>query len=397
MMRIGSGLSCAENVVPALEEALDQALLAVEGESIDLAVLFLSSLRSASDMKEAAQILRRRLGPQTCLLGCTAQGVIGGGREVETPPAVSLLLASLPGVKLTPFALRQPELEEFEQNPEDLLKVVDASPDLQHTFFVISDPFSLDPSLLLSTFEAALPGSPLIGGLVSGGTGPGEHRLLIGDEVRDDGMVGLALSGNVRLRTLVSQGCRPVGRQAIITKGRGHLIETIAGRPALQLLQEVIDSLDEAERGLAHRALHVGRVVDEQRDSFGRGDFLVRNIVGVDSSSGAIAASDTFRTGQTIQFHVRDRLTASEDLRALLQGMQGGDEGLVAPVGALAITCSGRGARFFGQPDHDSGALQEAFGELPVAGFFANGEIGPVGDRAFLHGFTCSAVFFGLE
>ena len=394
-MRIGSGLSCAEDIVAALEEALDQALLAFEGESIDLAVLFLSSLRSASDMDEAAQILRQRLGQQTCLLGCTAQGVIGGGREVEAPPAVSLLLAALPEVKLTPFALRQPELEEFEKYPEDLLKVVEASPDLQQTFFVMSDPFSLDPSLLLSTFEAALPGSPLIGGLVSGGGGPGEHRLLIGDEVRDDGMVGLALSGNVSLRTVVSQGCRPVGRQAVITRGRGHLIETIAGRPALQLLQEVIDSLDEFERGLARRALHVGRVIDEQRDSFGRGDFLIRNIVGVDPRSGAIAASDTFRTGQTIQFHVRDRSAASEDLRELLKGMSDGEEGQVAPTGALAFTCSGRGSRFFGRPDHDSGALQEAFDELPVAGFFANGEIGPVGERAFLHGFTCSAVFFG--
>jgi small ligand-binding sensory domain FIST len=206
----------------------------------------------------------------------------------------------------------------------------------------------------------------------------------------DSGAVGIVIGGGVRVRPVVSQGCKPIGRPMVVTRSEENLIVELGGRPALERLREVYGGLDPSDRELVRSSLHVGRAATEYRDEFRRGDFLVRNVVGADPESGVVAVGDTVRTGQTVQFHVRDAVTADDDLRELLEAAAVGPRA----AGALVFTCNGRGRRLFDTPDHDARCLQECLGPLPAAGFFAQGELGPIGSRTFLHGFTASIALF---
>jgi small ligand-binding sensory domain FIST len=234
--------------------------------------------------------------------------------------------------------------------------------------------------------EEEHPGVPIVGGMASGGAEPGSNTLVVGSRTYTSGAVGVLIGGSVRIRPVVSQGCRPIGRPMVVTKAEENLIVELGGRPALERLREVYGGLDAADRLLVRSSLHVGRAATEYRDTFRRGDFLVRNVVGADPESGVIAIGDLVRTGQTVQFHVRDAASADDDLRGLL----GQRHDASRPAGALIFTCNGRGLRLFDEPNHDAKCVQECLGPLPAAGFFAQGEIGPIGSRTFLHGFTAS-------
>ena len=234
-----------------------------------------------------------------------------------------------------------------------------------------------------------MPGLRIVGGMASAGHQPGANRLLLDGEVYNTGAVAIYLDGPIQVRTIVSQGCRPVGRTMIITKAERNLIKELSSQPAVDLFRDVFLQLDQSEQALVRNGLHIGRVINEYQDQFHRGDFLVRNVLGADES-GAIAVNDVVRVGQTVQFHVRDADTADEDLRGLLSAARG--EGI--PRGALIFTCNGRGTRLFPRPHHDIATLHELLGPIPAAGFFAMGEFGPVGGQNFTHGFTASIALF---
>jgi small ligand-binding sensory domain FIST len=232
---------------------------------------------------------------------------------------------------------------------------------------------------------------PVIGGMASGGSEPGHNHLFFGRKALAEGAVAALVSGPVRLRTVVSQGCRPIGRPFVVTRAERNVIYELGGKPALIQLKEIFDSLPTREQLLVQKALHVGRVVSEYQERFEQGDFLVRNVTGLDPAAGALAVGDYIRTGQTIQFHVRDQEAADAELRQLLSAARKASPG---PAGALLFTCNGRGTRMFGQPNHDAEALAKSLGPVPAAGFFAQGEIGPIGRQNFMHGFTASVAIF---
>jgi small ligand-binding sensory domain FIST len=235
-------------------------------------------------------------------------------------------------------------------------------------------------------------GLRVLGGMASGAGGPGENRLLVGDRVVGAGAVGVLLQGDLRVRSIVSQGCRPIGRHMVITRAQGNFILELGGKPPLVQLQQLWQELGPRDQELFQRGLHVGRVINEYQGEFQRGDFLVRNVLGLDRDSGALAVTDRVRVGQTVQFHVRDAATADEDLHALLQLDLCAHE--TRPQAALLFTCNGRGTRLFDAPHHDARAVRAEVGAVPVAGFFAQGELGPVGGQNFIHGFTASVVLF---
>ena len=202
----------------------------------------------------------------------------------------------------------------------------------------------------------------------------------------------MAISGGVVVRTLVSQGCRPIGRPIIVTRADRNLIRELGRRPSLEVLRELFEELPTEDQERVESGLHIGRVINEYQDTFGRGDFLVRNVMGADDTGG-IAINDMVRVGQTVQFHVRDAETADEDLRSMVEGERL-DRPATRVAGALLFSCNGRGTRLFPGPDHDVGVLRERYGPVPVAGFFAMGEIGPIGGQNFVHGYTASIVLF---
>ena len=230
-----------------------------------------------------------------------------------------------------------------------------------------------------------------MGGNASGGHQPGNNRLALGSEIWETGAVGVLIEGPVRIRTVVSQGCRPIGHPLIVTRTEKNLVRELGRRPALEVFQEIFEDLEPSDQRRVLTGLHLGRVINEYQERFNRGDFLVRNVLGA-TEEGAIAITDQLRVGQTVQFHVRDADSADEDLRELLLSAQNSK-----PAAALLFSCNGRGTRLFNSADHDVSLIHEILGKIPVAGFFAMGEIGPIGGRNFLHGFTASIVLFESE
>jgi small ligand-binding sensory domain FIST len=257
---------------------------------------------------------------------------------------------------------------------------------------LLGDPYTFPTDVFLDQVNEDSPGLRVMGGMASGIRGPGQCRLLLDNAVHDQGAVGVVLQGPIGLRPIVSQGCRPIGRHMVITRAEDDIILELSGRPPLEVLRELWPTLSEREQQLFQQGLHIGRVLTEYRDEFQRGDFLVRNVLGLDRSTGALRLTDRVRVGQTVQFHVRDAETADEDLHALLQMDLSAHEH--RPAGALLFSCNGRGSRLFSQPNHDAGAVRAEAGTIPLAGFFAQGELGPVGGRNCIHGFTASVALF---
>jgi small ligand-binding sensory domain FIST len=256
---------------------------------------------------------------------------------------------------------------------------------------MLVDPYSFPAEPLLDQIAEDQPGLPVLGGLASAGGGPGSTLLMHDDEIVSEGAVGVTLAG-VDVRPCVSQGARPIGPEMAITAADANVIHELASQPALERLKSAITELDPGERALAASGLLIGIVIDENRPEYLRGDFLVRGLLGVDEESGSIAVGERVRVGQTVRMQVRDSSSADEDLREALARVSGDLAG--PPAGALIFTCNGRGSQMFDVPDHDASALDQAFGGAPAAGFFCAGEIGPVGARSFVHGFTATMAVF---
>jgi small ligand-binding sensory domain FIST len=348
------------------------------GERPDLAVVFVTPPHAGA-LEDVMRAVEEILHPLLSF-GCAAESVLGPHREIEQTAAVTLL-AGHTG-PLLPLALEAAPASTGEGLrlrgwPAEI-------PFSPQAVVLVADPYTFPAEGFLEWAHENLPGVPVVGGMASAARGPGGNRLALGPHVRTGGAVGALLGPGAEISTVVSQGCRPFGRPLVVTKAQDNIIFELAGRPALErLVTQAHESLSEDEVSLLEMGgLHLGRVIDEHQESFGRGDFLVRNVVGADRSLGAIAVSDVVPVGTTVQFHLRDAASADEDLRTLFEGKRAD--------AALVFTCNGRGTRLFGEPHHDVRVLAEHLGPVPMAGCFAAGELGPVGGRNFLHGFTAS-------
>lgn len=371
-MRFASAVSDEPGLDAALPAVTDQLRTQHSG-AVDVAFVFTSS-HHAHGFERIAEHLGAELSPKR-IVAVTCEGVIARRREVEQGPGLSVLAGALPGATVDAAWLA-----DFDAKRTDKLKAA----------MLLADPFSTPMHSVLPDLSATLPN--VVGGMASGARKPGGNRLMIDGEVRDAGGIAVTFGGDVQVDITLSQGCRPIGKPLVITKAKRNIILELAGRKALDLITETIESLTDADRDLVRRGgLLVGRVIDEYKPRFGRGDFLIRNIVGYDEQTGYVAVSDThIRTGQTVQFHVRDQQTAREDFALLLEMQK-----VHGPAaGALAFSCNGRGIKLFDQPHADANMIHDALGDVPLAGFFAAGEIGPVGGHAFLHGHTVSLMVF---
>jgi small ligand-binding sensory domain FIST len=384
--RVGAGLSTHEDGREAARTALDAALAALGGWPADLVFLFVSP-QHEDVQRTIIDIATERVEGAT-VLGCSAGGVIGAQREIEDAPAVAAWAASLPGIGVQPFRLtfQREDDHAIIEGLEDL-----PSPDDEPVMIMLADPFSFPADVLLDHLNETSAGIPIVGGMASGGLEAGRNSLYFNDEILRDGAVGAILTGG-GMTTVVSQGCRPVGRTYAVTRAERNVLFEMGGAPAMTRIEELYAESTDRDQLLIRRGLHVGSAITETKPELGRGDFLVRNVVGVDRDTGAIAISDVVEVGRTVQFQVRDAESAREDLRVVLERERSTRPADVA--GALLFSCNGRGSALFGQPDHDVTAVRRAFGDVPVAGFFAAGEIGPVAGRNFLHGFTASILLF---
>ncbi len=388
-MPFSSSLQTIPNTLQAVNKAVAHALANLGGLP-DLALVFFSPHHAPAG-PALAERLQDLLGP-CCLLGCQGEAIVGDSHEVEDGPALSLWLAKwTKPVEQTPFHLTLEETSDGHSLlgwPDDLQHAIPA----EAAMLVLGDPFSFPADGFLGQINEDCPGLRVMGGMSSGGQAPGEAALVLGSQVLSQGAVGVLLQGDLGIRSVVSQGCRPIGKHMVITRARDNIIAELGGKPALAQLQELWQQLPSEDQALVRHGLHVGRVLSEYKSEFLRGDFLIRNVIGMDRESGVVAITDRVRVGQTVQFHVRDAATADEDLHELLQiDLNAHDR---RPAGALLFTCNGRGTRLFKAPDHDAAVIQAEVGAIPVAGFFAQGELGPVGGQNCIHGFTASVVLF---
>lgn len=390
-MQFAAAIAESQDPTAAARHVVDDVTTQLAGQPCHLAFLFVSILYQ-TDWGSLCRQIRKDLG-NPLLIGCTAGGVLGVDRELESTPAISLAAAWLPQVDLHPFTVSPEDLSE-DRGTGFWIEKLGATPAEEPVGILLPEPFSCDVMTLVAILSDVYLGMPLIGGLASGGAQAGENILFFNEETFREGAVGVLLTGDVALQTIVSQGCRPIGRPFIITKADGNILLELAGLPATEALRQLLLTLSPQDQALARRALLFGVVMNEQQEAFRRGDFLIRNLIGMDPQTGALAVGDRVQVGQTVQFQLRDADTAREDLRELLKDHTP-RLAQAPPAGALLFSCLGRGQDLYGEPHHDTRMIREGLGPIPLAGFFCNGEIGPVGQRNFVHGFTSSLGLFG--
>ncbi len=402
---------CALSTRPSLEaavtEVVEQAQESLQAPA-DLGFVFISSA-FASEYSRLLPLLRDKL-PNVPMIGCSGGGVVGVTRrgkvrEIEGEPALSLTLASLPGVKIKTFHLTGDELPDLDSSPDAWVELVGVPIADQPHFVVLADPFSAKVNDLLQGLDYAYAGASKVGGLASSDHTGGTIGLFCNDRFYRDGSVGVALSGNIVMDTIVAQGCRPIGQPYWVTEGERNIVlglqerdsleegsessrKVATQRTPLEILREVIDTLSEEDRDLAQHSLFVGVAQNEFKQGLEQGDFLIRNLLGVDPRVGAIAIGDRIRPGQRIQFHLRDAQTSAEDLEVLLQRYQIETNAQSSAIGALMFSCVGRGEGLYGEPNFDTQLFAQYLDRVPISGFFCGGEIGPVGNSTFLHGYT---------
>jgi small ligand-binding sensory domain FIST len=383
--RFADALASGADWRKAAAEAARAARAKLGGEPCDLALVFAAQTWDDFDARELAPILSRELAPRR-LLGCNASGVIAGRREAEMKPAISILAMRLPGVRVHDFELTPAELARLEDG-RALVAKLDLYPTDRPHFIAFGDPMSCDPDRLTALLNEGYPGAPLVGGLASGVQLRRPSWMLLNGDLVERGAAGVALTGDVAFDVVVAQGCRPIGEPLIVTKADGNVLLELGGRPPLEVLRETLSRCPPDDQSLARHSLFAGLVMSEGRARYGRGDFLIRNLLGFDSDTGALTLGAALRPGQTLQFQLRDAQTSDVDFSTLLGAMPEPD---AAPRGALLVSCCGRGQGLYGEPDHDAALVQSRLGPLPLAGFFANGEFGSVAGRNYVHGYTSS-------
>ncbi len=402
---------CALSTRPSLEaavtEVVEQAQTLLEAPA-DLGFVFISSA-FASEFSRLLPLLKDKL-PDVPLIGCSGGGIVGVSqrgrvREIEGEPALSLTLATLPGVKIKTFRVTADQLPDLDSAPDAWVDLVGVPIADQPHFVVLADPFSAKVNDLLQGLDYAYAGASKVGGLASADRMGGTTALFCDGHLYREGTVGVALSGNIVMDTIVAQGCRPIGQPYWVTEGERNIVlglqerdsleesstssrKVATQRTPLEILREVIDTLSEEDRDLAQHSLFVGVAQNEFKQGLEQGDFLIRNLLGVDPRVGAIAIGDRIRPGQRIQFHLRDAQTSAEDLEVLLQRYQAESDGQSSAIGALMFSCMGRGEELYGEPNFDTQLFAQYLDQVPVSGFFCSGEIGPVGTTTFLHGYT---------
>ncbi|MEL6777746.1 MAG: FIST N-terminal domain-containing protein [Cyanobacteria bacterium J06597_16] len=420
-MKWASAISTKASLEAAIKETTQQASAQL-GAKADLAFVFVS-VAFSSEYSRLLPLLHEQLAHEqlavTHVVGCSGTGVIGMAdefpEEVEEGPAVSLTLAHLPNVDIQSFHLTAADLPDLDSPPEQWSKLIGVSPESQPSFVLMADPFSSGTSELLQGMDFAYPGCTKVGGLAGIEGFNRSSGLFCNQKIHQEGIVGVALSGDIVMDTIVAQGCRPIGELYQVSDGDRNIILKLAkddlgegGEPEtpLEILQNIFQGLDEADRELAQNALFIGVAQSGFKPSLTRRDFLIRNLVGVDPRNGSIAVADKIRPGMRIQFHMRDAQTSAEDLENLLRRYRlerlekkledkpsetlpaNGEPQGGAPVGALLFSCTGRGIDLYEEANFDSDLFEQYLGPLPIGGFFCNGEIGPVGATTFLHGFT---------
>jgi small ligand-binding sensory domain FIST len=389
-MKWASHLSTQNNIEACVDESVEAILSQMDGKSVDLTIIFVSP-QFKDKYKDIPKLIRDRISSRH-FLGCSGGGIIGGGKEAEQQAAFSITCANLPDVEIQGIHTDTMKLPDQDTAPSVWREWLGVDVEKNPSFIFLADPFSFQGEEFLAGVDFAYPNSSKVGGLASGAQAQGGNALYLNDKIHNNGLIGLALSGNIGMDTIVAQGCRPIGEPVKVSKCDGTLLTGMDGQPPLELLQSVYEGLDENDKSLVQTSLFLGIEMDPLKDNPQQGDFLIRNIMGVEREIGGIHVGTLLREGQLVQFHLRDKAMSAEDLKLMLTRYKA-NKNFKNTSGALLFSCLGRGQYLYGKPNHDADMFRDHIGDIPLGGFFCNGEIGPVGKTTFLHGYTSS---FGI-
>lgn len=378
-MRWASEIATAVRLEDAVEEAAE-TVLAELGEQPDLVIAFVS--QAYADHFSSLPDCLRESFPDAMTFGSSVAGIIGNHSELEAQNAVVVMAAVLPGVEIQSFRLGS--------NPQEWEEEIGIPADVSDTeFLVITEPFGGDSAKTIAWLDERFPGCTKVGGIASGGQVAGDSVLMTDNTLHRTGAIGLALRGNIKIDTVVAQGCRPIGSPMFITRQLGNVIYEIDGQPAISVLEKLFAELDPEDRKLAHTSLFVGVGMNDHKEVYEHGDFLVRGILGIDPETRSISLASLVRNGAIIQFHLRDAKTSATEVKELLNAAKDIDA-----KAALCFNCLGRGKELYGEANHDTECFHDAMGDISLAGFFGNGEIGPVAGQTFLHSYTAVFALF---
>lgn len=390
-MRWASAVDTDHSLQLAIERAAEKIFIDLGRQEPDLLVVFVSQEHGAR-FDAAAELLRREF-ENTFLFGCCGSAVIGGGSEVEDQPAVSLTGALLPGVKLRGLHLDAAQVPPVYAAPRVWEDTLHLTANQQPSFLILADPFSFETEVFVRGLDRVFPSAPKVGGLASGARQVGGGALYLGNQVHHSGAITLALTGNIEIDAIVAQGCRPVGEPLFVTSAHENLIREIDGHAPRDVLAELFERLGPSDRELFSQSLFLGLAMRTDSTEFVPGDFLIRNILGMDPQSGALWVNAHVPANSVVQFHLRDATTSAVDLERALMTYRASPL-FSPPSGALLFSCAGRGIGLYGQADHDSNAFRRLIADVPIGGFFCGGEIGPVQNSTYLHGYTSSFAVF---
>jgi small ligand-binding sensory domain FIST len=387
-LRWTSAVSDAPSFSEAIEQVSEQVSVNLDGKDPDITLVFVSRHHAPSYFV-APELFASSFaseGNGNLVVGCSASGVIGAGREIEGRPGVAVIAGSLPGTGIHPFHLKQDDLPDADAPPTAWHDLFDVDPSQVSGFLLFPDPFTIRPDALLSGLDFAFPQAMKTGGLVSGGSGPGTSALFSGGKVQRSGVTGVVFTGDVSLDSVVTRGCRPIGRPMIVTEARDNHLLGLDDEKAITVLQGLFQSAGQKIRSQLRRSIQIGILSQQAGEPDESSEFVVRNVLGMIEETGAVAIGDSVREGQVVQFHVCDAVTAEQDLRATLEDYVSEDDRL--PSAALMFSCLSLGKRLHGAPDHDTELFQDLVAPLPLAGFFSNGEISTVNGHTMLNGYT---------
>jgi small ligand-binding sensory domain FIST len=383
-MRAGVGYSGDRSAKAAATRATAEALGRAGLNRADLAVVFATADYEA-EYPELLEAVRGVSGAPAAV-GCSGMSVLTSDGEFEGHPGVAVLVAASTAIQARPFLVSASKTD-VSSPGRTIRRLIDPLPDGPRLLALFPDPFSVNTARLIEDVEEDPATLPIVGAAASGGPGQRESAQWCGREIGVHAVAGLLLTGNLALRLGVAQGCQPIGQPSRISRARANQIIELDGRPALEYLQETVATLPKAEIERAANSLFAGIAHEEAQRPIHQGDLLVRNLVGVDPGSGAVAVAEQVRPGQIIQFVLRDARAARADMRRMVEALYAGTR-RVRPRFGFYFNCLGRGAGLYGAPDHDITLIREFFGDLPIVGFFGNGELAPVGGKNYAHSYT---------
>ena len=382
MIRAGVGQSSNPSTERAAEQAAIEAMAQARISQADAVVVFFTVEHAPNSQSLLSTLTRVTRSDR--IVGSSGAGILTGAGEIEGQHGLAVLVFASDQMQSRPF-LFEPLRERDEEVGASIAQMVGA--DQGSLLALFPDTYNGQPHQLLRSLEQKLGFVPVVGaGSSESGTAQATYQIC-GEQCRSNSVAGLHLSGSFEAVIDITQGCQPITEPMVITKAEGNLIFEINDRPALEVFAKLLKGPLAEDLRRALMFIFVGLPADPDQGTISPGQYLVRNIVGLDPEKGIVGIADQVREGQSIIFTLRDGQRAREDLNQMLQRQARKLEGRT-PAFGLYFNCCARGNSLYGMPGIDTAYIRQGLGDFPLLGTFGGYELAPLGAKNHLFAYT---------